>query len=135
MRMNGLYSHSSPIVEGSRWPGWMRVSGGSFISLSITEDFRSAKPVAPGARVPPTVPLKSTSAVSTSVSLNAQRAVVGAVAGRVHRPRSAGPPVSITSPSAKVSSTLSSISSSVSWWARIGAPKRSASLRAPTTWS
>ena len=44
-------------------------------------------------------------------------------------------PVSITSPSANVSSTLSSISSAVSSWARIGAPKRSASARAPTTWS
>ena len=46
----------------------MRVSGGSFISLSMIELFRSAKPVAPGAIVPPTVPLKMTSAVRQSVS-------------------------------------------------------------------
>ena len=69
MRTNGFCSHSSPIVDGSRWPGWIRVSGGSFISLSITDAFRSANPVAPGARVPPTVPLNSTSAVSTSLPL------------------------------------------------------------------
>ncbi len=68
MRTNGFDSHSSPIVVGWRWPGWTLVEGGSFISLSMIDPFRSSKPVAPGARVPPTVPLKSTSAVSTSVS-------------------------------------------------------------------
>ena len=41
------------------------------MSFSITEFLRSANPVAPGARVPPTVPSKSTSAVSTSVPLKA----------------------------------------------------------------
>ena len=59
MRTNGLLSHSSPMVEGSRWPGWIRVSGGSFISRSITEVRRSSNPVGPGALVPPTVPLKA----------------------------------------------------------------------------
>ena len=68
MRTKGFCSHSAPIVEGSLWPGWMRVSCGSFISLSMIELFRSAKPVAPGAIVPPTVPLKMTSAVRQSVS-------------------------------------------------------------------
>src|SRR3712207_8078609 len=43
------------------------VEGSSFISFSITEDRRSSNPVAPGARVPPTVPAKRTSAVRTSV--------------------------------------------------------------------
>lgn len=33
----------------------------------MIEFFRSSKPVAPGAMVPPTVPLKITSAVITSV--------------------------------------------------------------------
>ena len=36
IRTKGLASHSSPIVVGSRWPGWTRVSGGSSISR-ITE--------------------------------------------------------------------------------------------------
>ena len=44
------------------------------MSLSMIELFKSSKPVAPGARVPPTVPLKRTSAVITSPSstFNAQ---------------------------------------------------------------
>ena len=85
MRMNGFVSHSSPIVDGSLWPGWMRVSGGSVISLSMIEDLRSAKPVAPGARVPPTVPVKITSAVRTSVPVEQEGQMVGAVTGRLER--------------------------------------------------
>ena len=37
MRMNGLCSHSSPTVDGSVCPGWMRVSGGSLISRFMIE--------------------------------------------------------------------------------------------------
>ncbi len=36
-RMKALFSHSSPTVVGSVWPGCRRVSGGSFISTSMIE--------------------------------------------------------------------------------------------------
>ena len=36
-RTNTFSSHSAPIVVGSVWPGWTRVSGGSFIRTSMIE--------------------------------------------------------------------------------------------------
>ncbi len=100
----------------------MRVSGGSFISLSMIELFRSAKPVAPGAIVPPTVPLKMTSAVRQSVS-SIVRAVWSAQWPGVWMASIRSSPDSITSPSVNVSVTTPSPSAfAVSSCAAIGTP-------------
>ena len=109
MRTNGFCSHSAPIVDGSRWPGWIRVSGSSVISFSMIETFKSAKPVAPGARVPPTVPLKITSAVRQSLSPNSSAQWSAQWPG-VWITRISSSPLRITSPSTKVSSTFASTS-------------------------
>ena len=84
MRTNGFCSHSSPIVEGSRWPGWIRVSGGSFISLSITERLQVGEAGRARRAGAADRALEEDVGGQHVGAVEGERAVVGAVAGRVH---------------------------------------------------
>ena len=134
MRTNGLLSHSAATVVGSLWPGWRRVSGGRVISRSMIEFFRSSNPVAPGAMVPPTVPLKITSAVMTSVPSIEIAWCPAAWPGVKIASISSSPDWSL-SPSPSMMSTGNSTFSAVIGWAATGTPRSLASSPMPTTWS
>ena len=83
MRTNGFCSHSAPIVDGSRWPGWIRVSGGSFISLSITERLQVLEPGGAGRARAADRALEEDVGGEHVGAVEGERAVVGAVARRV----------------------------------------------------
>ena len=131
-RTNALLSHSSPIVVGSVWPGCTRVSGGSFISTSMIEFLRSAKLVEPGARTPPTEPLKSVSPVNTSSPLTTKLSIPAVCPG-VCSVSMCRPPTSSVSPGSIVRSTRRSSSrlERVGEHLDVAAPRR----RASATWS
>ena len=107
-RMKALFSHSSPTVVGSVWPGCRRVSGGSSISTSMIDDFRSSKVVEPGARTPPTEPLNSVSPVNTSVPLTTKLSIPSVWPGVCSAPIFRPPASSTMSPGSIVRSTSSS---------------------------
>ena len=98
MRMNGLRSHSAPIVDGSVCPGWMRVSGGQRHQPLHDRVVLVRVAGRPAAAVPPTVPLKRQSAVKQSRPSTSSARWPGQWPGvaiaRISRPRT-GP----TSPS------------------------------------
>ena len=101
----------------------MVTSGRSFISTSMIECLRSSNVVDPGARTPPTDPLKSVSPVKTSESLIRNESIPavwpGVAMAWIVRP----PTVSVSPARMWRSTSMSSSDSTGS--ARISTPKRS----------
>ena len=123
-RTNAFDSHSSPIGGRVGVAGVHARLGGSFISTSMIECFRSSKLVEPGARTPPTEPLKSVSPVNTSVAVHDEVEHPGGVARACAATRSQAAHLAPSRPARSCGPPSISCAASIGW-ARISTPCRS----------